>query len=210
MSPALPVARRPRRPLFWVLVLVFFAPLLFAFLVYYGSSWRPLGHTNHGTLIVPARPLAPLALPAFAPPSEQPAQPLPSPSVDIAWLRGKWSLTYIGDGRCDDACRRTLYFMRQTQLSLGSLIPRVQRVWLATDHCCDPAADTPVQPPLLELDAHGEAGAAWLAQFPAEQRDSTIFIIDPRGNLMMRYDSRADPKGLREDMKKLLGLSHIG
>ena len=37
-----------------------------------------------------------------------------------------------------------------------------------------------------------------------------IFMVDPRGNLMMRYDARDDPKGLRNDLKKLLTLSHIG
>jgi hypothetical protein len=213
VSPAVPVARRPRRTLLYVLVLVFFAPLLLAFLVYYGSNWRPLGHTNHGALIVPARPLAPLALPMISPAPSHPSQPPPlaqESSADSAWLRGKWSLIYIGEGRCDDACRRTLYFMRQTQLSLGSLIPRVQRAWLATDQCCDPAADTEMNPPLLEMDAQGEAATAWLTQFPADHRNSTIFIVDPRGNLMMRYDSSADPKGLREDLKKLLGLSSIG
>jgi hypothetical protein len=100
--------------------------------------------------------------------------------------------------------------MRQTQLSLGNLIPRVQRVWLANDHCCDQTADTEMQPPLLALNAHADEAAALLALFPTDHRDSTIFIIDPRGNLMMRYDSGADPKGLREDLKKLLNLSHIG
>jgi hypothetical protein len=100
--------------------------------------------------------------------------------------------------------------MRQTQLSLGNLIPRVQRVWLATDHCCDQSADTETQPPLLALNAHADAAATLLAQFPADHRNTTIFVIDPRGNLMMRYDSGADPKGLREDLKNLLNLSHIG
>ena len=40
--------------------------------------------------------------------------------------------------------------------------------------------------------------------------EHTIFIVDPLGNLMMRYDVRQDPKGLREDLQNLLELSHIG
>lgn len=186
-------APRPRRGLLLVLLLIFFSPLLVAFLVYYGSSWRPLGRTNHGTLIEPARPLPSLAL---------------TQGTDL--MIGKWSLVFIGDGACDSQCRNTLYFIRQTQLSLGNLIPRVQRVWLATDHCCDPTADTEKQPPLIAVDAHTPATAALLAAFPEDRRASSIFIVDPRGNLMMRYDSNADPKGLREDLKKLLSLSHIG
>jgi hypothetical protein len=48
-----------------------------------------------------------------------------------------------------------------------------------------------------------------LAAIPSPHA-GTVFIVDPLGNLMMRYDVRQDPKGLREDLKNLLELSHIG
>ena len=41
-------------------------------------------------------------------------------------------------------------------------------------------------------------------------RDVPIFLIDPLANLVMRFDVRADPNGLLQDLKKLLKLSHIG
>jgi cytochrome oxidase Cu insertion factor (SCO1/SenC/PrrC family) len=188
--------KRPSRTQLILLAVLFLAPLMFAFATYYGSNWRPLGHTNHGDLIEPAMPLP--ELPALATP------------VAPHLFKGKWSLVYIGDGQCDDACRQTLFFMQQTQQSLGALIPRTQRVWLAGDHCCSANVDKTVQPPLIQVDAQGDGAHAWLAAFPADPHRTTIFIVDPRGNLMMRYDSTADPKGLREDLKKLLGLSHIG
>ena len=37
-----------------------------------------------------------------------------------------------------------------------------------------------------------------------------IYIIDPLGNLMMSYAPDARPKGMLEDMKRLLRLSSIG
>jgi hypothetical protein len=43
-----------------------------------------------------------------------------------------------------------------------------------------------------------------------EPRGHYVFVVDPLGNLMMRYDVRQDPKGLRVDLQKLLELSHIG
>src|ERR1700722_1658513 len=55
--------RRRRGLLPTLLLLIFFLPLLVAFLIYYGSNWRPAGHTNHGELIEPARPLPRIALP---------------------------------------------------------------------------------------------------------------------------------------------------
>jgi hypothetical protein len=41
-------------------------------------------------------------------------------------------------------------------------------------------------------------------------REPSIYVVDPLGNLMMRFDARENPKGLLSDMKKLLKLSHIG
>jgi cytochrome oxidase Cu insertion factor (SCO1/SenC/PrrC family) len=178
-----------------LLALLFFVPLLSAFVIYYGSQWRPTSHVNHGTLIEPARTL-----------------PLTADSV----LTGKWSLVYVGRGDCDADCRATLYFMRQTHLGLANLIPRVQRVFLVTGDCCDRDYLAREQPRLITLNADGAtgadgaAGAALLASFPTDGRAATIFVVDPRGNLMMRYDAHDDPKGLRNDLKRLLLLSHIG
>ncbi len=172
-----------------LLALLFFTPLLSAFAIYYGSRWRPASHVNHGALIEPARTL-----------------PLAGGSA----LTGKWSLVYVGPGDCNADCRATLYFMRQTHLGLANLIPRVQRVFLVTADCCDHDYLAREQPQLITLDAHGTGGAALLGSFPTDGRAATIFVVDPRGNLMMRYDAHDDPKGLRNDLKRLLLLSHIG
>jgi hypothetical protein len=37
-----------------------------------------------------------------------------------------------------------------------------------------------------------------------------VYLIDPLGNLMMSYAADARPKGMLEDLKKLLRLSHVG
>ncbi|MFO1400362.1 MAG: hypothetical protein U1F30_04005 [Steroidobacteraceae bacterium] len=185
-----------RRPL-WLLVLLFFAPLLAAFWLYYGSPWRPAGRTNHGELIEPARPLPERALPQADAAARR-------PFVD------KWSLVYVGDGRCDADCRQALLQMRQTHAALGRLQPRVQQVLLATAACCDHAFLDREHPGLRLIDAGGPADAALLAAFPQEYRQRGIFIVDPLGNLMMRYDTGLGPRGLLQDLRKLLQLSHIG
>jgi len=192
--------RMPRsRGQFALLVILFFAPLMFAFLMYYGSQWRPLGHTNHGTLIDPPRPLPRLALPQ--------ADGRLAPA---GILVGRWTLLYVANGACDADCHASLYFMGQTFLGMGNLIPRLQQVFLATEECCDRAFLEREHSDLLALDAGGEAAAPWLTRIPEDGRSHTLFIVDPRGNLMMRYDAHLDPKGLHEDLKKLLDLSHIG
>jgi hypothetical protein len=202
------VATRSKRGVLLLLVLLFFAPLLLAFVLYYGSGWRPTGRTNRGALIEPARTLPLIALPqvALAPGAAPAGDALAGADV----LTGKWSLVYANSGDCNADCRDTLYFMRQTYLGLANLAPRVQRVFLVTADCCDRDYLAREQPGLITLNAAGAAGAALLAQFPSERRSSSIFVVDPRGNLMLRYDAHDDPKGLRNDLKKLLALSHIG
>jgi len=202
------VATRPKRGVLLLLMLLFFAPLLLAFVLYYGSGWRPTGRTNHGELIEPARTLPLVALPpvALAPGATPGGDALAAADV----LTGKWSLVYVNSGDCNADCRNTLYFMRQTHLGLANLAPRVQRVFLATADCCDRGYLAREQPGLITLNADGAAAAPLLAQFPPERRSSSIFVVDPRGNLMLRYDAHDDPKGLRNDLKKLLTLSHIG
>jgi len=182
------------RPLL-LLVVIFIAPLALAFWLYYGSSWRPALRTNHGTLIEPAIPL--------------PA--LPTAGIPADALRGKWSLVVIGNGQsgCDDACRVALTYARQTWLSLGKLAPRVQRVLLAGEGCCDRDYLRDEHQGLTVAQLPDRAVAMLRAAIPPPH-ENTIFIVDPLGNLMMRYDVRQDPKGLREDLKNLLELSHIG
>jgi hypothetical protein len=125
----------------------------------------------------------------------------------------KWSLVYIGDGRCDEACRNALYVMRQTRLSLNNEMSRVERVFLATTLCCSQDFFAHEHPGMLVFDVTNASDAAarsLLSTFPVDERERTLFIVDPLGNLMMRYDVRQNPKGLLQDLKKLLSLSHIG
>ncbi len=177
---------------------LFLLPLLLSFWLYYGVHWRPLGTTNHGDLIVPARPLPDVSLPD--------AKGVAHAKV----LRGKWTLVYVGTGACDADCRTTLVFMRQTRLSLNNEMTRVQRVLLATGQCCDGTYLASEHPGLLVLDASQAVAQPLLAQFPADGRAQALYVVDPLGNLMMRYDARLPPKGLLEDLKRLLQLSHIG
>jgi len=181
------------------LAALFFLPLALAFYTYYGTDWRPVGRVNHGSLVTPPRPLPPLALPRVPPGAAQGVT-----------FRGDWTLVYVGDGACDEDCRRALLVMRQTRLGLNNDMTRVARVWLATGKCCAPEVAAPPEPGLVVLDATGPAAGAVLAVFPAAGRAHSLFVVDPLGNLMMSYDARGDPHGLLEDLRKLLKLSHIG
>jgi hypothetical protein len=180
-----------------IVAAVFLLPVAVAFTLYYGKLWRPAGSASKGELIEPARPLNVVGL-----------RHTDGSSADSVFA-DKWTLLYIGDGRCDDACRTALVFGRQSRLALNNEMTRVQRVFLATGNCCDSEYFAREQAGLIALDASTPEAAALLAQFPAE-REHTLFIVDPLGNLMMRHDASHTTKDLLSDLKKLLKLSHIG
>jgi hypothetical protein len=188
-----------------LLAALFVLPLAGSFWLYYGADWRPAGHVNHGELIQPVRALPAVSLPAVS--STDPGGRPLAPSV---FGKRKWALVYIGGGGCDRSCQYALYVMRQTWAALNTDTARVERVFLATGDCCDQASLASGQPGLIVLDASVSSGARLLAEFPRSDRSAMIFIVDPLGNLMMRYDSRRDPKGLLQDLRRLLRLSHIG
>ena len=180
---------------------LFLLPLLLAFCTYYGSSWRPGNHVNHGVLITPPRPLPAVRLVQLLPPA---GGPLP------ALLRGQWSLVYVGAGNCDTACAQALFVMASARLALNNNLTRVRPVFLVSADCCDQARLAHDYPALVVLDAQGAAAAALLGEFPEGARTHTLFVVDPLGNLMMSYDARQNSRGLLEDLQKLLRLSHIG
>jgi len=189
------------------LAALFFLPLLASFWLYYGTGWRPAGHVNHGELITPARPLPAVTLPRVALTAAAAHEPS---AAYPALFHGKWMLVYVGDGRCDSSCRQSLYVMRQTRLALGTEMTRVARVFLVSSHCCAKEYLAREQAGIAAFDAGSTGGTRLLSEFPAADSPNSLFVVDPLGNLMMRYDVRRDPGGLLIDLKKLLGLSQIG
>jgi cytochrome oxidase Cu insertion factor (SCO1/SenC/PrrC family) len=134
---------RQRRALI-ALALLFFAPLALAFILYYGIGWRPGGRVNHGDLVEPPVPLPDLALPRVDEPRFEVAGTAVPGTADGAatvtaptFLKGKWTLLYLGPGSCSAGCRTDLYNTRQVRAALGADRERVQRVFLAEGACCD-------------------------------------------------------------------------
>jgi hypothetical protein len=176
-----------------LLAALFLIPLVAAFWMYYGALWRPAQRTNHGELILPARTL-----------------PRASAAYPSGTFTHEWSLVYVGAAACDDSCSNALYVMRQTHLGLDNDMQRVQRVFVAIGTLPVPDSIKEEHPGLMVIDASGRDGEKLVRQFPEPNRTHAIFIVDPLGNLMLQFDTRTNPKGLRDDLTRLLKLSNIG
>jgi cytochrome oxidase Cu insertion factor (SCO1/SenC/PrrC family) len=202
-----PAHDRRQRRLLVGLALLFFAPLAVTFYLYYGPvSWRPGGRVNRGDLVDPPRPLPDVSLPIVGRDAAGRTRP--------DFLKGKWTLLYVGSGSCTALCRSDLYNTRQVRIALNRDMDRVQRVFIAEGDCCDVEFLDAQHPDLVAVRSTQDA-APLLALLPTfdgivPAAADRVYVIDPLGNLMMSYSSSAKPKGMLEDLKRLLGLSHVG
>lgn len=122
-------------------------------------------------------------------------------------VRGKWVMLSIDSGQCDEACQSKLYHMRQVRLVQNTEKDRIERLWLIDDNA-------PVASDLLEK----YEGTLFINARDSElldqiyNRDSQrnhIYLIDPLGNLMMRFPEDLDPSRMGKDIKRLLHVSQI-
>lgn len=192
-------ARAGRRRLLLVLAL-FLAPLLAAVGWYFAAPQLAPPPSVHGTLLDPARPLEPFAAPLSG-----------GGRYTLDDLRGHWTLVHVLGAECDVACRRRLHDLRQVHDALGEDRVRVARIALAGD-----GADTPGlasilddHPRLTVLRTHGDGPLAGQLS-PEAGATGDVFVVDPLGNVVLRYGSAAEPSGMLDDLEKLLRLSRIG
>lgn len=199
MTDSAPTTTRSRRTLL-LLAALFLLPVAVSFYLYYAAGWRPIGQVNRGELLDPPR-----ALPAVSLPTADGA------STGAQFLRGKWTLVYVGAGACDERCRNLLYTSRQVRLALGDKMDRVQRVFLYQGKCCEQAFFGTEHAGLIAANVDSPAGRELLQAFPDRATGAgRLYVVDPLGNLMMSYAPDAPPKGMLADLKRLLKLSHIG
>ena len=190
---------------FFLLLFVFCIPVLGAWwLLNFSDVVEEGNKSNHGDLIMPPRPLPDLVLND------------PLTEAREGKLYGKWSLFYITKDGCDAPCLENLYRMRQVRLATGKHDHRVQRVLMVLT-----GNDKGLKEQFKEyagqwvVDVEGLDVKRLLENFrfleneqPAEK--NRLYIVDPLGNLMMRYSPDADPIGIIEDLKHLLNASLIG
>ncbi len=103
--------------------------------------------------------------------------------------------------------------MRQVRLALGKDRERVNtlllleetpapalRQWLADQHAA-----------LLVGVADRAARAELVGAFPTPgAMGGWIYLLDPLGNLLMRYPVASEPRGMFKDLQRLLRLSKVG
>ena len=117
-------------------------------------------------------------------------------------LRGKWVLMTFDAAACDAYCEKKLYFMRQARRAQGKDMERIERLWIVTD------GGTPRADVLAAMEGT-RIGRLPQESFPGKPSDH-IYVVDPLGNLMMRFPRDPDPSRIIKDLQRLLKLSRFG
>ena len=128
--------------------------------------------------------------------------PQPLSGAAFQELRGKWVLVTLDGAACDAYCERKLYFMRQLRTAQGKERSRVERLWVITD-------DGPPRAELLAAIEGTRISRVKPDGFPGDPVDH-IYLVDPLGNLMMRFPRDPDPSRMLKDLQRLLKYSQVG
>ena len=167
------------------------APFAGSLLLYY--FWTPRSFTNYGELL-PVTPLADVSVPAKE-----------GAPFRFDELHGKWTFVMVDAAACDERCKAKLYLMRQIRLTQGKDQDRIERLWLVAD------GQTPAPDLLAEFAGTRIVRAAndeIARRLPANDSPADhVYMIDPFGNLMMRFPRDPDLSKVKRDVSKLMKAS---
>ncbi|KAA0985818.1 hypothetical protein [Pseudomonas sp. ANT_J28] len=182
-----PASRRKGRLQLLLILLGVIGPMILATGMYKLQFWVPEGRSYHGELIGNGQTRADLGVQA---------------------QEDRWQILVTAPKDCSVDCQQLVYLARQIQIGLGRDAGRASHA-LAT-----------AQPLSSEYDAKLTREYPQLQRYPLSLTDfhktvgdkavPQLWIIDPHGNLVLRYDPTVKGKDLLNDLRHLLKLSNIG
>ena len=187
-----PASRRKGRVQLLLILLGVIGPMILATGMYKLQFWVPEGRSYHGELIGNGQTRAELGVQA---------------------QEDRWQILVTVSKECSVDCQQLVYLARQIQIGLGRDAGRASHALAAA------------QPLSSEYDAKLTREYPQLQRYPldlatfstfnktAGTGDKTapqLWIIDPHGNLVLRYDPTVKGKDLLNDLRHLLKLSNIG
>ncbi|KQZ86916.1 hypothetical protein [Pseudomonas sp. Root562] len=188
MSEAKPALNRRKGRLQLLLILLgVIGPMILATGMYKLQFWVPEGRSYHGELIGNGQTRADLGVKA----EEE-----------------RWQLLVTAPKDCAVDCQQLVYLARQIQIGLGRDAGRASHAIAAA------------QPLSSEYEAKLTREYPQLQRYPldlatfskttGDKAEPQLWIIDPHGNLVLRYDPSVKGKDLLNDLRHLLKLSNIG
>jgi len=182
-----PVSRRKGRLQLVLVLLVAIGPMILATSMYKLKFWVPDNRSFHGELIGNGQTRAELGVPSD---------------------ETRWQLLVSAPQSCEADCQQLVYLARQIQIGLGRDASRASHALssaqpLNADYTTTLTREYP-QLKRYPLDLSLYRKAAPGIEGPQ------LWIVDPHGNLVLRYGADVNGKDLLNDLRQLLKLSNIG
>lgn len=175
-----------------LLAALFLSPIAASFVAYRFMSHEPTA--NYGELIAP-RPV-----------TTQPFERAGGARFTFGQLGGRWVMVASDSGDCDAKCVDKLVAMRQVRLALGRKATRLERVFVVDDvRTPDPARLRDFEGMQVVQTPRGLAVPTGAGNDRAH-----VYLVDPNGNVMLRWPAAADRKRMLKDLERLLKASQIG
>ncbi|WP_176511695.1 hypothetical protein [Pseudomonas faucium] len=169
-----------------LILLVVLGPMILATSMYKLKFWVPDGRSYHGAMIGNGQSRA---------------------DIGIAGEDARWQLLVSAPAGCAADCQQLVYLARQIQVGLGRDASRASHALAAAQPL---SADYQAllgreYPQLQRYPMDAQRYAQKVAE-PGPQ----LWIVDPHGNLVLRYDAKVNGKHVLDDLRHLLKLSNIG
>ena len=164
--------------------------MVLSYLTYY--VWKPQQRMNYGELLDLRK----------TPPADFVG--LDGARLKTGELSGKWLLVLFDQSSCKIDCQQRLYSMRQSRLAMREKRDKVATLWLVTD------AGQPADMVLQQFREVGmaRAGAEYEGMFPSPAM-GRIFLLDPKGNQVLRYPENPEPAKMIRDLARLLDVKRM-
>jgi hypothetical protein len=181
------------------LFIVFAGPMVIAYSGWSFGWFDTVGSSNNGELIQPVITL------------QQSNLEIENNPLTVENLNEHWWLVYVTeDATCGLECQANVYLMNQTRTAQAKEMGRVEKFVVVLKK-------EMVETSKNYLNNHFGVNIFLTSSEQSKIVPGNIYLMDPHGNIMLRYDAVTDEKQainkggmIIQDLKKLLKISQIG
>ena len=180
---------------FLVIILIFMIPFIISyFLMDDYSAEKEWSTTNYGSFVDPIITINNINIENSL-----------GEKLNSNVFNGRWTLIYHLKNNCLDDCLKNIYLLRQIHTALGKDMNRLQRVLISNS---ESEIDISKSYPGLTIIKNKPDKLSGLLNNISSK--TSILLVDPLGNVILRYDNKFEGKKLLKEIKKLFKLSRIG
>jgi len=197
------IAGKKRNPYtVWFVVMSFIAPVALAYIIFYFVDVTSF--KNHGEILDPI-----VHITSFKLTDEN------NKIVAKEKLTYKWRLISFVGKDCNELCQTRLYDTRQIHTSLGKNQHRLYRMFVHLEPASESLNKLIAEEHKNVIHVNGNTATIKESLGINIREDAAItnnetYIMDPMGNVMMRFTQDQPSKEFLYDLKKLLKASQIG